>query len=101
MRTFLDQGRTLLRIGCGAVIFLHHPGKADTARQYRGSSDLKGAIDTGFTLANTGEVKLERLLLKAFKVRFATQTRELALDYAAEEHGVAFFKTDERPTAVP
>lgn len=81
------------------MIFLHHPGKAETAKDYRGSSDLKPAIDTGYKLTNSGDGKLDRLYLKAFKARFSRQQREMVLLYT-ENDGKARFARDERPTAV-
>ena len=36
------------------VIVVHHDGKAETAKDYRGSSDFKAAIDQGYHVANFG-----------------------------------------------
>lgn len=95
MRPFLNQGRTLIRAGACGVLLLHHPGKAESSKVYRGSSDLKPAIDSGYTLSNLGEGKLETLRLKSFKIRFLAQKHELVLHY--REGG---FVPDERPAAV-
>ena len=99
MRAFVNQGRKLLKAGAVAVIFLHHPGKSETSQEYRGSSDLKPAIDTGYKLTNSGDGKLDRLYLKAFKARFSKQRREMVLLYT-ENDGRASFVSDERPTAI-
>jgi predicted ATP-dependent serine protease len=93
MRAFLNQGRTLLRAGACGVLFIAHPGKVD--KMLRGSSDLIPAIDAGFFVSNSGDGKLEKLYLKAFKTRFLAQKSEVVLNYQADG-----FTVDERPTAV-
>ena len=95
MRAFVNQGRQLMRAGACGVLFLHHPGKAESAREYRGSSDLKPAIDAGYIMHNSGDGILERLHLKLFKPRFLAQKRELLLVYRD-----GWFVSDDRPTAV-
>jgi hypothetical protein len=95
MRAFINQGRLLMRAGACGVLFLHHPGKAESAREYRGSSDLKPAIDAGYFMRNSGDGVLERLHLKLFKPRFLAQKREVLLVY-----GDGGFVSDERPAAV-
>jgi hypothetical protein len=93
MRAFLNQGRLLLRAGACGVLYIAHPGKVD--KMLRGSSDLKPAIDAGYFVSNSGDGKLEKLYLKAFKTRFLAQKSELVLDYQA-----GGFAVDERPAAV-
>ena len=69
MRTFLQilRGLADLRACC---LLVHHDGKADTAKDYRGSSDFKAAIDAGFHVSNFGpEGKLGLLKLRCFKSR--------------------------------
>jgi hypothetical protein len=95
MRTFLNQARILIRTGACGVLILHHPGKAESAKTFRGSSDLKAAIDTGYVLINSGDGLLERLHLKSFKVRFLAQKRELLLDY--HDGG---FTSEDRPAVI-
>jgi hypothetical protein len=63
-----------------AVILLHHTGKAETTKDYRGSSDIKAAIDVGYTLVNDGGTRLTDLTLTAFKMRFEV-VEELHLKY--------------------
>ena len=100
MRAFIqNHGRKLLRAGACGVLFLTHPGKAESAQEYRGSSDLRPAIDTGYKLHNSGEHRLERLTLKAFKVRCIQQPNELLLHYTQKD-GRDTFVSDDRPRAI-
>src|SRR5439155_16662290 len=48
-RAFMRQFRALANLGA-TVIVLHNAGKADTAKLYRGSSDIKAAVDTAYLL---------------------------------------------------
>jgi AAA domain len=92
VREFMAGLRRIANAGA-AVIALHHTGKAETAKDYRGSSDFKGSIDIGIHVHNFGETELTKLRLKAFKSRFAMD-REIVLDYS---HGR--FTSDNRPNA--
>ncbi len=71
-RSFMKQFRALANAGA-TVVILHHTGKVKSARQYRGSSDIKAAVDTAYLLkspaSETGE--LTWLVLENFKSRFA------------------------------
>ena len=60
----------LAAAGAG-VIVLHHTGKADTAKQYRGSSDIKAAVDLAYVLESLSEpdAGIRSLRLKTFKNR--------------------------------
>ncbi len=70
MRTFTDQCRKLAYLGC-TVVLIHHDGKADTAKDYRGSSDFKASLDAAFHVTNASEDgKLDRIRLRCFKSRF-------------------------------
>jgi hypothetical protein len=94
VRTFMQQLRRLADAGAGVVV-LHHTGKGESSRHYRGSSDFKAAIDVGFSLANVGGgSRLERLRLKAFKTRFTVEN-DLIITYADGQ-----FSADNRPNAV-
>ncbi|MFL6448692.1 MAG: AAA family ATPase [Bryobacteraceae bacterium] len=93
VREFMKQLRQLANLGA-TVIVLHHTGKAETAQQYRGSSDLKGAIDIGINIKNMGEGVLGRIVLQAFKARFSVD-QQLVLNYSGGE-----FASDDRPYAV-
>jgi hypothetical protein len=67
---------------CGpAVIILHHSGKSETARKYRGSSDIKGSIDTAWHLTNIGGNRLTKMRLEAWKVRSAQFDTEFVFQY--------------------
>lgn len=93
VRAFMQQLRNLADAGA-AVVVLHHSGKGESSRKYRGSSDFKASIDVGYTLANLGGRELDRLRLEAFKTRF-TVTADLILHYAD-----GCFLSDERPNSV-
>ena len=54
------------------LIILHHIGKSETARDYRGSSDIKASIDVGYKLTNlVGGARLSTLEMRPFKQRFS------------------------------
>lgn len=81
VRAYMNGFRRLADIGA-TVIILHHSGKAETSKEYRGSSDIKASIDVGYHLANLGDSsRLTMLRLRAFKARFSVQT-EVVLHYA-------------------
>jgi len=69
-RRYMQGYRHLADLGA-CIMVLHHSGKGETTKDYRGSSDIKASIDTGWHLANFGEGRLERLRLRAWKCRFA------------------------------
>jgi RecA-family ATPase len=92
VRKFMDKLRKLAHLGA-TVICLHNSGKAETSKDYRGSSDFKASIDIGINVRNSGEGELKNIVLKAFKSRFAID-REIILKYA---HGS--FLADDRPFA--
>jgi len=79
-RRYMQGYRRLADLGA-TVLALHHSGKGESTKDYRGSSDIKASIDTGWHLANFGEGRLERLRLRAFKCRFAVPS-DLILTYA-------------------
>jgi archaellum biogenesis ATPase FlaH len=71
-RAFMRQFRVLANLGA-TVVVLHNAGKAETARLYRGSSDIKAAVDTAYLLrrADDGSQKLGKLSITCFKGRLA------------------------------
>jgi hypothetical protein len=72
MRKFMQSLRNLADGGC-CVLLLHHDGKAETAKDYRGSSDFKAAIDQGFHMSNFGtDGRLGLLKLRCYKSRLGT-----------------------------
>jgi RecA-family ATPase len=79
-RAFMQGLRRLADLGA-TVIFLHHSGKSDSSKDYRGSSDYKAAVDSAYHLANlVNTTKLEALRLRAFKTRLASSA-ELCFRY--------------------
>jgi hypothetical protein len=71
-RAFMRQLRHLANQGA-AVILLHHTGKSESSKVYRGSSDIKAAVDMAYLLERTSldEGMLGELTLKCFKRRLA------------------------------
>jgi hypothetical protein len=69
-RAFMRQFRALANMGA-TVVVLHHTGKAETAKLYRGSSDIKAVVDTAYLLRkDPGEPeRLGKLSLTCFKAR--------------------------------
>lgn len=81
MRTFMHRCRRLADLGA-TVVVIHHDGKAETAKDYRGSSDFKAAIDTGFHVSNYGDSgQLGTLVLRPFKMRVGS-CGEITYSYA-------------------
>jgi hypothetical protein len=69
-RTFLNQARKVANLGATPWV-LHHDGKSETAKDYRGSSDFPAAIDIGFHVTNmSNDGRLDKLLCRSFKHRF-------------------------------
>jgi len=69
-RAFMREFRTLANLGA-TVVVLHNAGKAETSKLYRGSSDIKAAVDTAYLLSGSGDKpeKLGKLFLRCFKGR--------------------------------
>ncbi len=64
------------------VAVAHHDGKSETARDFRGSSDFKAAVDAAFHVSNSSEDgRLGTLRLRCFKSRFGF-AGELVYHYA-------------------
>jgi energy-coupling factor transporter ATP-binding protein EcfA2 len=81
-QAYMSQYRRLTAIGA-TVILLHHTGKAETAQDYRGSSDIKAGIDIAYKLTNLGDgTRLSDLELRAFKQRLSVTPR-LSIRYEA------------------
>jgi hypothetical protein len=80
-RAFMHRCRRLADLGA-TVIVIHHDGKAETARDYRGSSDFKASVDVAFHVSNFGpDGHLDRLVLRVYKSRFGL-SGELVYHYA-------------------
>ncbi len=74
VRATMHRGRRLANLGAG-VIVSHHDGKAESSRDYRGSSDLKASVDQAFHLSNFSldGTKLDRLTLRCYKSRYGVE----------------------------
>lgn len=66
-RKYMDGFRRLAGIGA-TVIVIHHTGKGENTKEYRGSSDIKASLDVGYTLVAKKSL-LQLLILKPFKSR--------------------------------
>ncbi|HWR35363.1 MAG TPA: DnaB-like helicase N-terminal domain-containing protein [Clostridia bacterium] len=88
-RAFMHRCRRLADLGA-TVVVIHHDGKADTAKDYRGSSDFKAAIDSGYHVTNFGDGQLDKMALRPFKNRFG-HAGQIMYDYA----GGRFTRCDE------
>jgi hypothetical protein len=81
IRKFFSALRRLADAGA-TIILLHHTGKGETTKDYRGSSDIKASIDVGFHLANFGDLMtLGTLRLRAWKARYSVAA-EMILRYS-------------------
>jgi KaiC/GvpD/RAD55 family RecA-like ATPase len=81
MCSFMNRCRHLANMGA-TVMVIHHSGKADTSKDYRGSSDFKAAIDCGFHVSNYGDAgQLGTLVLRPFKMRVGS-CGEISYSYA-------------------
>jgi hypothetical protein len=66
---YMAQYRRAAALGA-TIILLHHTGKAESAQEYRGSSNIKGEIDVGYRLIDRGDGSaLSIMELKAWKQR--------------------------------
>lgn len=66
-RTYMDAFRRLVGLGA-TVVLIHHTGKGENTKEYRGSSDIKASIDAGFVL-KTKRPMLKLLSMTPFKMR--------------------------------
>lgn len=72
-RKYMTQYMGLTAMGA-TVLLLHHTGKSETSKDYRGSSDYKASIDIGYKLTSFGDgMRLSMLELKPFKQRFSVK----------------------------
>ena len=93
-RRFMGHFRALANAGA-TVVLIHHTGKAATSKEYRGSSDLKAAIDTGWLmepLGGTGQLGGARLV--PFKNRLGV-AEPLTIQYS---DGKGFSAGSRQPT---
>lgn len=66
-RVYMEGYRRLAGLGA-TVVVIHHTGKGEATKEYRGSSDIKASIDVGYVLSQKKPL-LELLELKPFKSR--------------------------------
>lgn len=66
-RKYMQEFRRLSAHGA-TVLLIHHTGKSEGSKDYRGSSDIKASIDNGYVLTSKGNT-LESLTLRPFKSR--------------------------------
>lgn len=71
-RRYLQYFRNLAAAGA-TIIILHHTGKSENSKQYRGSSDIKAAVDCAYLLERLGDpaALLGDMRLIPFKNRIA------------------------------
>ena len=80
-RGFMHRCRRTANLGA-TVVIIHHDGKSEKAKDFRGSSDFKAAIDLGFHVSNFGaDGRLDKLVLRPFKQRIQIGG-EIAYEYA-------------------
>jgi archaellum biogenesis ATPase FlaH len=71
IRAHMQGYRRLADLGA-TVIILHHSGKGESTKDFRGSSDIKASLDVGYVVTNIGDpARLETIRMKAFKARFS------------------------------
>ena len=72
MRRHLSDYRKLVSLGATVLLIHHRPDKGEA--EYRGSSDIRAAVDSGWTIKrddnSTASDPLGRLSLRPFKTRF-------------------------------
>jgi hypothetical protein len=70
-RAFMQHCRNLAAAGASPIL-LHHVGKSENAKMYRGSSDFKASVDVAYLLEKLGDPAgpLSELRLVPFKNRF-------------------------------
>lgn len=89
-REYMHHYRRLAHLGA-TILLVHHTGKGETSREYRGSSDIKAAVDAAYHLSSLSDNAgmIDRLRLRAFKTRFAGKT-DILLRYTDDR-----FETEE------
>jgi hypothetical protein len=94
-RRYMKQYRKLANLGA-TVFLLHHTGKAESAQEFRGSSDIKAAVDMSFLLTRPDKKTnrpIEVLKLEPKKSRLA----QLQPRFIRLVEGVGFELSDVAP----
>jgi archaellum biogenesis ATPase FlaH len=89
IRQFILDLRKLTAMGA-TVIVLHHSGKAETAREFRGSSHIKAGLDSAWKVTNSGTGRLGTVRLTSFKSRL-TVGKDFAFKF---DDGTGFHSLD-------
>ena len=80
-RSFLQVFRNLAAAGA-TVVIIHHTGKGDTTKDYRGSSDIAAAVDAAFAVERpTGANGISKLVLRNFKMRCSEQLPPIEIEF--------------------
>jgi archaellum biogenesis ATPase FlaH len=88
-RAFMKHFRQLAHAGA-TILILHHTGKTATSQEYRGSSDIKAAVDMAYLLETESTLmgRIHRLTLRNFKSRFAPE-KDFGLEFVHRQGFVA------------
>lgn len=79
VRAWFQRLRRLASAGA-AVVVVHHSGKGDAGRNYRGSSDVLAAVDAAYLLEADGEGEpMQSLKFSCFKLRAAEEPKPIHL----------------------
>jgi hypothetical protein len=79
VRAWFQRLRRLASAGA-AVVVIHHSGKGDAGRNYRGSSDVLAAVDAAYLLEADGEGEpMQSLKFSCFKLRAAEEPKPIHL----------------------
>jgi hypothetical protein len=80
-RAFMNRCRRVADLGA-CVIVIHHDGKAEASKDYRGSSDFKAAVDQAYHVASFGcDGRLDKLVLRPYTSRIGAAA-EITYSYA-------------------
>jgi hypothetical protein len=96
-RHFFDKFKPLTRLGC-AIIVIHHGGRNENNKQWRGSADIKASVTAAYYIENGGGCDhLGPLQLFAFKARARIEA-EIRIRVTEEgEFWLENFPADEPP----
>ena len=78
-RKFMNGLRRLANKGA-TVIIIHHTGKSDKSQNYRGSSDIPGAVDAAYVVKASSK-GLEELSIENFKMRMSESTKPINVKF--------------------
>lgn len=109
LRRYMDQFGILARRHGTSVLVLHHKGKGENTKHFRGSSDIAASVDLAFTLEKVGtrpDGKLGKLKIDYYKQREVSERPLKLLEYVPPEErpedGDAFIEVNghQSPAAV-